>query len=111
MERELKILEQRRKLATSEYRGLSQAQKGIKLMNDENLPNKMAADILQMGHRNLDRARAAIKEGREPGKNGRPPLFNEEEITTFIEQLKVGPADCRITYKELRNQVTTFIPR
>jgi hypothetical protein len=68
MERKLKIFEQRRKLATSEYRGLSQAQKGIKLINDENVTNKMAADILQMGHRNLDRVRAAIEAGREPGR-------------------------------------------
>jgi hypothetical protein len=82
---------------------LSQAEKGIKLNNDENVTNTMAADILQMGHRNLDRARAAIEEGREPGKNGRPS--HGEEITNFIEQLKALPADCRITYKELRNQV------
>jgi hypothetical protein len=109
MERNLKILQQRRILATSEYRGLSKIEKGLKLINDENVPNKMAADILEIGHRNLDRAKVAFQEGRELGKNGRPPLFNEEETLSLVGHLKALPADLRITYKELRNQVRTFI--
>jgi hypothetical protein len=105
MERSKKIAQLRRNLATSDFRGLTQMEKGMKLIEDLNISARIAADILEINQTSFRRALRARADGRQIGRVGKPPIFNEEEEINFLEYLKSLPEDVRLTYTLIRQEV------
>lgn len=102
MERHQKMSDLRRHLATAEYRPLSRQEKGLKLIHEDQISTRMAAEIVKVPRSTLRRAQRAQEEEREIGRWGKPPLFTENENQMLIERLKAVPCH---TYRELREQV------
>lgn len=108
MDRQTQIQKYRRFLSTSEYRRECRHLKAIKLASENNISVNLAAEVVKLDSRSLERAAKAVFENREIGQNGRPCLFNSEENQMLISYLKSLPGDLRLTYHELRNHVRIY---
>ena len=75
MERTRRNLTIQRKLVTQEYRGKSPHVKDLKLHEHLDIFKKEAADAVSLSSRSINRAIRAKTEGRDLGRNGKPPIF------------------------------------
>ena len=91
---------------TSDYRGLSPVEKGLKLMEEEEVSLRQAAETVGITISMLQRAQRALAEGRDVGKHGRPRILNTKEermlVEAVVEAEIIGKA---LTHKRLREVV------
>jgi hypothetical protein len=73
-------------LSTASFRQIhdDKLQQAARLVNEYGLHKSIVAAYLRVSRPALDRALRALKDGREIGKNGRPPILNEEEEEELV---------------------------
>jgi transposase len=91
---------------TSEYRGLSQLEKGLKLIDEEGASLREAAEAVGITLSSLFRAKKARAENRDVGVPGRPRILNTKEEATLVQAIvDADIAGKPLTYKRLREVV------
>ena len=105
MERTRRNLTIQRKLATQEYRGKSPHVKGLKLLEDLDIFKKEAADAVSLSSRSINRAIRAKTEGRDLGRNGKPPIFSQEDTDELLRLLYLLRESTPLTMKIVQEQV------
>jgi hypothetical protein len=89
-----------------EYRELSNVEKGLKLMKNEDCSIREAAAAVGIGAQQLWRAKIAQQENRDIGKKGRPRILNVKEEGELVSAIvKADIAGKPLTYKRLREVV------
>ena len=96
----------RRKCLTAECRELDPPHRALKLINENFCSERTASQVVQMTRSQLRRAKDAIKSGREIGRNGNPPIFNEEEEQECYNYVRsVLPENTYFSDEEFRKEV------
>lgn len=94
-----------RTLATQSYRGKSQHAKALMLLQELNVTKAQTAQALSMTPRSINRAFRAEKEGRDLGRNGKPPIFNRDDIEQILRRLFELRENTTLTIDIIREQV------
>jgi hypothetical protein len=98
-----------RKLATQEYRNKSPHTKSLMLLEDLDIPITEVSKAVKIDRRSINRAKRAKEEGRELGKNGRPPIFNKEDNDELLRRLYDLRETTTLTKQILKTEVITDI--
>lgn len=99
-----------RVLSTQEYRGLSPAEKALKLVESKQYGVREALEATGVSAPQYYRAKRAREENRDIGVNGRPKVLGREGEALLIAALD----DARekqepLSHKELREKVCTLL--
>lgn len=105
MTRELRKSQARRLLSTSEYRGLSNKEKAIKLIENNVASRRIAEEICGVSRRGIGRAMKAKEEGRDIEVNHRPPIFSDDECEELLKIIEDNYPTSGLNYVEIRKKV------
>ena len=99
----------RRKLTTQGYRRKTPQYQGVMLLEEFNITKTEAAEAVRLTSQSMNRALRAKEEGRDLGRNGKPPIFNQDDVDKLLMRLYDLRDITLLTMKILREQVIITI--
>jgi hypothetical protein len=101
----------RRISRTSEFRGLEDIEKGVKLVREYGVRPTDAARAMQMDRSRIRRAVKAVDEGRKIGANGKPAILTPNEEAQLASIVKENiKKKTPLKYKEFKEAVCHPLP-
>ena len=95
----------RRKLTSQEYRGKTPHAQGVMLLEEFDITKTEAAEAVRLTSQSMNRALRAKEEGRDLGRKGKPPIFNQDDVDKLLMRLYDLRETTPLTMKILREQV------
>jgi predicted transcriptional regulator len=90
-------------LSTVEYRTLERHHKAVKLIIDNNITIKEAANACYLSKSAVGRALESYKQNRNIGKPGRQTLLNDDEINEFTSKIDEQLENSnKLTYNDIQ---------
>ena len=74
-------------VGTQEYRKRTRHERALLLHDELSISKSEAGQMVSMTHTSVNRAIRAREEGRELGRNGRPPIFDKADIEELLARL------------------------
>jgi hypothetical protein len=97
-------------IGTQDYRKRARHERALLLHEELSVSKTESGQIVSMAHTSVNRAIRAREEGRELGRNGRPPIFDKADIEELLRRLYRIREERPLTREILKQEVRSDEP-